>query len=154
MLRSYISYHQRDWDKFLSMMEFAYNNSINPSTGFSPFFLNQGYHLLIPSTLIKSIPISTPAVSDFIEQQSTALALAQDMIAHAQLRQKQYEDSSCRSSSFSVGNLVLLSTDHISVAAHTNRPSKKLEPNFIGPFKIVEIINNNAFKLDLPSTMH
>jgi hypothetical protein len=50
--------------------------------------------------------------------------------------------------------MVLLSTEHISAAAHANRPSKKLEPNFVGSFKIIEAINDNAFKLDLPSSMH
>ena len=50
--------------------------------------------------------------------------------------------------------MVLLSTEHVSAAAHANRPSKKLEPNFIGPFKITEVVNDNAFRLELPSTMH
>jgi len=135
------------------MMEFAYNNSINPSTGFSPFFLNQGFHPLVPTTLINPPQTSTPAVSDFVQQQSSALALAQDTITQAQLNQKHYADRHRRPVPFAVGDLVLLSTDHISVAAHANRPSRKLEPNFIGPFKIVEAVNDNAFKLDLPHTM-
>jgi hypothetical protein len=48
-----------------------------------------------------------------------------------------------------------LSTEHISAsaAALANRPSKKLEPNFIGPFTIIEAINDNAFKLELPPSM-
>ena len=83
MLRSYISYHQRDWDKFLPMMEFAYNNSVNPSTGFSPFFLNQGFHPLVPASLVSPAATSAPAVADFIQQQSSSLAHAQDTIAHA-----------------------------------------------------------------------
>ncbi|KAG0375734.1 hypothetical protein BGX24_008709, partial [Mortierella sp. AD032] len=44
--------------------------------------------------------------------------------------------------------MVLLRTEHIFAAAHANRPSKKLEPNFVGPFKIIEAFNDNAFKLD------
>ena len=154
MLRSYISYHQRDWDKFLPMMEFAYNNSVNPSTGVSPFFLNQGFHPLVPTSLVTPFTTSAPAVADFIQQQSSALALAQDTIAQAQLQQKHYADQSCRPAPFAVGDKVLLSTEHISAAAHANRPSKKLEPHFVGPFKIIEAVNDNAFRLDLPSTMH
>jgi transposase InsO family protein len=154
MLRSYISYHQRDWDKFLSMMEFAYNNSINPTTGVSPFLLNQGFHPLVPASLISPTTTPAPAVADFIQQQSSVLALAQDAIAQAQLQQKHYADKFHQPVSFTVGDMVLLSTEHISAAAHANRPSKKLEPNFVGPFKIIEAINDNAFKLDLPSSMH
>jgi len=153
MLRPYISYHQRDWDKYLPMMEFSYNNSVNPSTGYSPFFLNQGYHPIVPSNLIKTTNTPIPAVSDFVQQQSSALALAQDAIAHAQLRQQQNEDRNRRPTPFAVGDKVLLSTEHISAAALANRPSKKLEPNFIGPFTIIEAINDNAFKLELPPSM-
>lgn len=46
-----------------------------------------------------------------------------------------------------------MSTENISAAAHANRPSKKLEPKYIGPFKIIEKVHENAFKLELPPTM-
>src|ERR1700677_3387160 len=35
----------------------------------------------------------------------------------------------------------------------TDRPSKKLTDKLIGPYLILEVINNNAFKLKLPSSM-
>jgi hypothetical protein len=140
MRRSYISYHQRDWGKFLSMMEFTYNNPINQTTGISPFLLNQGFHPLVPASLITPTTTSAPAVADFIQQQSSVLALAQDAIAQAQLQQKHYVDKFHQPVSFAVGDMVLLSTEHISAAAHTNKPSKKLKPNFVGPFKIVFLI--------------
>jgi len=153
MLRAYISYHQKDWDKFLPMLEFAYNNSVNPSTGFSPFLLNYGHHPLVPASLFKPSTTNVPSVSDFVEKQASALAQAQDTITEAQNRQKQHADQNRRPVPFSVGDMVLLSTEHISVAAHANRPSKKLEPKFIGPFKIIDKVNENAFKLELPPTM-
>jgi transposase InsO family protein len=39
VLRSYVSSRQDDWDTYLVYIEFAYNNSVNTSTGFSPFVL-------------------------------------------------------------------------------------------------------------------
>ncbi len=38
-LRSYVSARQDDWDTYLVYIEFAYNNSVNVATGFSPFVL-------------------------------------------------------------------------------------------------------------------
>ncbi|OAQ27685.1 hypothetical protein K457DRAFT_21021 [Linnemannia elongata AG-77] len=73
-------------DKVLLMMEFAYNNSVDPSTGVSPFLLNQGLHPLVPASLVIPTTTSAPAVTNFIQQQSSVLALAQDAIAHAQLQ--------------------------------------------------------------------
>ena len=87
MLRAYISYHQKDWDLFLPMMEFAYNNSVNPSTGFSPFYLNYGHHPLLPASLLQPPASEVPAVSDFVASQASALAQAQDAITVAQDRQ-------------------------------------------------------------------
>jgi transposase InsO family protein len=37
MLQAYVSPYQDDWDKSLSVVEFAYNNSEHASTKFTPF---------------------------------------------------------------------------------------------------------------------
>src|SRR5207302_5728796 len=37
VLRNYTTYEQDNWDELLPFAEFAYNNSANTSTGFSPF---------------------------------------------------------------------------------------------------------------------
>jgi hypothetical protein len=47
--------------------------------------------------------------------------------------------------SFTKGTLVLLSSRYI----RTLRVSKKLADKFLGPFKILKRIRNNAYKLDL-----
>ena len=40
----FVNCEQNDWAQFLSMGEFAYNNSKNPSMGHTPFKLNCGYY--------------------------------------------------------------------------------------------------------------
>ena len=40
----YCNYQQDNWSELLSLMEFAYNNALNATTGISPFFTNKGYH--------------------------------------------------------------------------------------------------------------
>ena len=39
-LRTYVSHRQDNWDECILFFEFAYNNSVNPSTGHSPFILS------------------------------------------------------------------------------------------------------------------
>ena len=36
--------HQDDWDEWLSIAEFAYNDRVHTSTCSSPFMLNMGLH--------------------------------------------------------------------------------------------------------------
>ena len=42
VLRNYTIYEQDNWDELLPFAEFAYNNSVNTSTGFSPFHVLYG----------------------------------------------------------------------------------------------------------------
>jgi len=58
------------------MMEFAYNNSQNASTGFFPFRLNYGHEPLIPSALLRPIRSNTPTATDFISKQQATLTQA------------------------------------------------------------------------------
>src|SRR5260221_10491912 len=43
-LRAYTNYQQDDWAALLLAVEFTYNNAPSMTTGFSPFFVNKGYH--------------------------------------------------------------------------------------------------------------
>jgi hypothetical protein len=52
MLRGFVGPRQGDWCRYLSMVEFAYNNSIQASTVQTPFFLNHGRHPLTPLSSI------------------------------------------------------------------------------------------------------
>ena len=40
----FLSYQQDDWVDLLQFAEFAYNNSIQPSTRVTPFYAYRGYH--------------------------------------------------------------------------------------------------------------
>jgi len=48
MLRAYVAPHQSDWDEHLITAEFAYNNSVQASTGFTPFYLIMVVTLIHP----------------------------------------------------------------------------------------------------------
>ena len=63
MLRAFIGPRQDDWDLLLPMVEFAYNNSVQASTGFSPFYMNFGRHPHCPLSVAVPLPpsLSPPA---------------------------------------------------------------------------------------------
>ena len=50
-LRTYVSADQYDWDRNIPMVEFAINDSVNSSTGHTPFFLNYARHPHTPLSL-------------------------------------------------------------------------------------------------------
>ena len=145
MLRSFVNARQDNWDEYLAQLEFAYNNSRQTSTGHTPFYLNHGYHPASNFQLLPAAQSEAPAALDFIKNINTALQEAQQSISKSQQRQARNADVHRRDLSFKVGDQVLLNTSNL-------RTVSGLQPRWIGPFTITNILNPVAVKLDLPAT--
>jgi len=147
-LRAYVSSRHDDWDKHLTAVEFAYNNSVNASTGYTPFYLNYALHPATPAALTSGTTVVTscPTVDQFVETLRTVMLHARDNLVAAQQSQKRHADTRRRPASFAVGDRVYLSTANLDL-----RPSHKLQPRWIGPFAIKRVVNPVAFELDLPT---
>ena len=56
-----------NWDSLLPSIELTINSLPNSSTGYSPFFLNYGYHPTVPIELLKGDEeIKNEAVDNFV----------------------------------------------------------------------------------------
>jgi hypothetical protein len=147
MLRAYTNECQDNWDTLLPYAEIAYNNSRNSSTGYSPFYVNYGEEINLPSNLLADEINSTNAtVEDIVNDIQTTLKFVDANLQKAQDRQKKYADLDRREESFKVNDRVLLDTADITFTTG----SKKLLDKFIGPYKIIEVISATAYKLELP----
>lgn len=149
MLRQCVHSNQKDWVAKLPAIEFAINSARSESTGFAPFFLNSGR---MPRSMIWDSPSSTefPSVRDFALQKKLAIESAHDSILSARVKQTRDANRKRRAAPFKQGELVYLSTKHISFAKGLAR---KLLPKFIGPYKILHDFGNSSFRLELPSDL-
>ena len=77
------------------------------------------------------------------------LARARAHIEQAQQRQAHYADQHRRAVTFTVGDKVLLSTEHLKLLGADKR-TPKFTYKYLGPFKIKRVVNDNAYELDLP----
>ncbi|CAG8582642.1 1815_t:CDS:1 [Paraglomus brasilianum] len=116
MLRIYTTYKQDQWDEYLPAAEFAYNNSKQISTGFTPFELDTGQHPHTPITLAKRTTTNVPVANDFIEHWNIMLKIAKDHLREAQERQTKYGQYHLTAEQ---GDQVLLSMKN------TNNPPQK-----------------------------
>ena len=84
-LQPYIEHRHSTYIEHLLLAEFATNNAINASTGFAPFYLNSGQHLVIPAMLLmRGKPKSSnEAVKEALERMKTALGDAQTNLQKA-----------------------------------------------------------------------
>ena len=139
----------RDWDSLVPTIEFSMNAQPNRSTGFSPFYLNFGYHPVTPHSLLTgSEESSVESVSRFTRRLADTYSKARTHLHAAQEAMKRYHDRRRRPAHFLRGQLVLLSTKNLRVRG----TPAKLQRRFVGPFKIIEKIGTQAYRLDLPDT--
>jgi hypothetical protein len=153
-LRAYVNSQQDDWDELLPLMEMAYNNSIQASTGFSPYFLSHGHEMATclsrAMQRTDNIPHSAPAAGELLRRWEEAMNAAKEHILKAQERQRKYADQHRRHVTFAVGDRVLLSTENLRERM-TGAP--KLLERFIGPYAVKRVISSTAYELDLPKSM-
>lgn len=150
MLRSYVNYKSNDWDEYLVACEIAYNNHVQSSTGYSPYYLNNGYNIKLPVNMNGSIPpeqSSNETANIMIQRMNNDLEKAKQHLVQAQQKQIKYANQHRQFITFDVNDQVLLSTQNL----NTNNRSPKLLPKFIGPFTISKKLSDVVYELNLPS---
>lgn len=150
ILRSYVSHHQDDWDQHLTPTEFAINNSVSPSTQMTPFFLCSGRDPLLPASLVAPKESPVQATNDFLSRIRNNLQISKDNLIQAQAQQAKYANEKRREEEFKVGEEVLLSTTNFALGVQRDRPARKLQHKFAGPYKILQKISPVAYRLELP----
>ena len=155
MIRHFVSANLDDWSHLLPYLEFAYNNAPQKSTGYSPFYLNYGFSPRTPIAMtLDPIPESkNEAVSSYVDHMQSLWNSAQDAIHEAQTSQAYYANlHRDLNRTFQVGDDVLLSTKGLKVK-FLARNSHKLQPLYIGPFKITQKLSPVSYRLQLPPTL-
>ncbi|MBW0549346.1 hypothetical protein O181_089061 [Austropuccinia psidii MF-1] len=140
----YVSYHQDDWNTWLPLAEFAYNNSDHSSTKQLPFFTVYGRDPQFDSVHITQ---DTPAGKLSTKIQSVHQDVKRELEA-AINRFKRYEDKGRASPPvFNPGDMVWLSFKNIK----STRPTQKLSERWLGPFSILKKVSTHDYHLKLPS---
>ena len=139
----------REWDSLLPTIELAINSLPNRSTGYSPFFLNYGFHPTVPAELIKgNEEIRQETIANFVGRMHRSWQVARKRLNQAVEQQAKWYDARHKPVSYREGDLVLLSTANLQVRG----TPAKLKRKFAGPFRITECIGSQSYRLDLPTT--
>ncbi|POM71570.1 Pol protein [Phytophthora palmivora] len=171
ILRSICAETPKRWSAMLPVVEFAMNNAVHASTGFTPFYVNGLTHPHVPLTpsrldsgldggeaewLANVSPTAVrKQVDDFLSLRLSVLRHVRDAMAESQDVQKEQADARGRRNvwNFEVGDLVLLNAKNLPTHAVSAVFKTKLRPRFIGPFKVVAK-KDLAYTLHLPKKMH
>jgi hypothetical protein len=90
------------------------------------------------------------AVAQDMEAREAFLADVRYRLEQAQASQKLHYDRQHRQVSYQVGDWALLRLRQRTASSLPRTTTGKLKPRFVGPYRIVEIINDVAVRLELP----
>lgn len=150
VLKGFVDYHEANWTRLLGAAQFAINNSIHTTTGFTPFFLAYAFQ---PATF-PMINSPTTTLERQFTQYRTALERAHSNVYKAELAMsKQYNKARTTGFEAAVGKQVLLARDGIAWGPDANRSRLLLSP-YLGPFTITAIDETrDNVTLQLPAHM-
>ena len=111
------------------MAEFAYHNTKNTNTSYTPFELNCGYHLYV--SYIKDIDpcFKSKSAEEFLTKLQELMLICHKNLYHAQELQKQVNDKGTKPKSYIPSDKILLNSKYIKT-----KQNWKLEAKFFGFF--------------------
>jgi transposase InsO family protein len=150
-LRCYVNYQGTDWDKWLGMAEFAYNNSIQASTRQTPFYLDSGRNPYTPLALFTPSTAKVESTVQMVRRINKSLEAAKEALERSKEQQKQYADQHRRDIKFELGEQAWLSAKYMPQSKDRPKTPNSFAPRYIGPFRISQALSDVSYKLDLPA---
>src|SRR5882724_520443 len=121
-LRLVVNQRQEDWDEWLSIVEFAYNNRVHTSMHSSPFMLNTGQHPRLGVEPLRESRLET--LNDFASRMENATEEVHSALTRAADDMARFYDAHHRETPlYKVGDKVWLNGHNVT----TTRLTKKLD---------------------------
>ena len=146
ILRTLITPETVDWDIYVEDVQLVINNSINVTTGETPHFLLYGYTKRLPIALHDDAkpPRHIYNYEDYIEQRLRqyyhTTRKTREMIKNAQRKNEKYYK--CKEKKeLRIGSKVYI------LKMVSQGPNVKVSPKFEGPYRVIEILSNNKYKV-------
>ena len=150
MLRAVLKKNIKLWEECLPHVEFAYNRSQHSTTKKCPFEIVYGFLPHAPIDLLP-LPTSERVNVDANKHAELILKLHETTKENIECMNAKYKLAGSKGKkhiTFEPGDLVWL---HLRKDRFPNLRKSKLLPRADGPFKVLERINDNAYKLELPA---
>ncbi|GJT55311.1 putative reverse transcriptase domain-containing protein [Tanacetum coccineum] len=152
MLRACVLDFGKGWDRHLPLVEFSYNNSYHTSIKAAPFEALYGRKCRSPICWaeVRDSQLTGPEI---IHETTEKIVQIKIRIQAARDHQKSYADVRQKSLEFQVGDKVMLKVSPWKGVLRFGKRGK-LNPRYIGPFKIIAKVGTVAYHLELPEKLN
>ncbi|GJS67560.1 putative reverse transcriptase domain-containing protein [Tanacetum coccineum] len=151
MLRACVIDFGNGWVKHLPLVEFSYNNSYHASIKAAPFEALYGRKCRSPVCWaeVGQVQLTGP---ELVQETTERIIQIKQRIQTARDRQKSYADLKRKPMEFQVGDKVMLKVSPWKGVVRFGKRGK-LNPRYVGPFKVLKKVEAVAYKLDLPQEL-
>ncbi|GJT53227.1 putative reverse transcriptase domain-containing protein [Tanacetum coccineum] len=141
----------KEWEKHLPLVEFSYNNSYHASIKAAPFeaLYSRKCRSLVCWAEVGDVQLTGPEI---IYETTEKIVQIQQRLQAARDRQRIYANVRQKPLEFQVGDRVMLKVSPQKGVIHFGK-RERINPRYIGPFKILERIGPVAYKLELPEEL-
>ncbi|GJY62649.1 putative reverse transcriptase domain-containing protein [Tanacetum coccineum] len=151
MLRACVIDFGNSWVKHLPLVEFSYNNSYHASIKAAPFEALYGRKCRSPVCWaeVGEVQLTGPEI---VQETTEKIIQVKQRMQAARDRQKSYADLKRKPMEFEVGDKVMLKVSPWKGVVRFGKRGK-LNPRFVGPFKVIKRVGDVAYKLELPEEL-
>ncbi|GJY93915.1 putative reverse transcriptase domain-containing protein [Tanacetum coccineum] len=138
-------------ENHLPLVEFSYNNSYHASIKDAPFEPLYGRKCRSPVCWaeVREVQLTGPKI---VQETTEKIIQIKQRIQAARDRQKSYADLKRKPMEFQVGDRVMLKVSPWKGVVRFGKRGK-LNPRYVGPFKVLEKVRAVAYKLELPQEL-
>ncbi|GJW27176.1 putative reverse transcriptase domain-containing protein [Tanacetum coccineum] len=147
MLRACVIDFGKGWVNHLPLVEFSYNNSYHASIKAAPFEALYSRKCRSPVCWAEVRQVQLTSLKIVQETTEKIIQIKQRMQVTRD-RQKSYADLKCKRMEFQVGDKVMLKVSPWKWVIRFGKRGK-LNPRYVGPFKVLEKVIFVAYKLEL-----